>query len=89
MARPPGSSFLGAAATEATATVGSLETDPILVIIDSGSDITLISRKALEALTNPPKLKAGNDVRLIQVTGRSSISGYVNIDLFFIQTMDR
>ncbi|KAJ7077487.1 hypothetical protein C8R44DRAFT_911520, partial [Mycena epipterygia] len=59
------------------------ETDPILVIIDSGSDITLISRKALEALTDPPKVKAGHDLKLIQVTGRSSISGYVNIDLFF------
>ncbi|KAJ7877519.1 hypothetical protein B0H14DRAFT_3435969 [Mycena olivaceomarginata] len=83
MARPPGSAFLGASATEATATVNSMDTDPIKVIIDSGSDITLISRKTLEELTISPKLKAGHEVKLIQVTGKSSISGFVNLDLFF------
>ncbi|KAF7341208.1 TY3B-TY3B protein [Mycena venus] len=84
MARPPGSTFLGARATEATATVGSLTTDPIIIIVDSGSDITLISRKALNSLSNPPKIKQGHQVNLIQVTETSSISGYVNLDLFFV-----
>ncbi|KAF7372967.1 TY3B-TY3B protein [Mycena sanguinolenta] len=83
MARPPGSAFLGAIATEVPATVGGLNTDPVIVIADSGSDITLISRKALQELTNPPKIKAGHDVKLIQVTGKSSISGFVNLDLYF------
>nr|GAT46647.1 predicted protein [Mycena chlorophos] len=83
MARPPGSSFLGSSATETVATVNSLSADPIRVVIDSGSDITLISRKTLEELTDPPKIKAGHDVRLIQVTGKSSISGFVTLDLFF------
>ncbi|KAK7059402.1 hypothetical protein R3P38DRAFT_3522434 [Favolaschia claudopus] len=83
MARPAGSSFLGSLATEATATIGGLETDPVQVIIDSGSDITLISRSTLDSLTHPPKVKSGHDVKLIQVTGRSSISGYVNVDLYF------
>jgi hypothetical protein len=64
-----------------------LTTDPIIIVIDSGSDITLISRKVLNLLSNPPKIKQGHNVNLIQVTGTSSISGYVNLDLFF-QTED-
>ncbi|KAF7306872.1 TY3B-TY3B protein [Mycena indigotica] len=83
MSRPEGSAFLGASATQATATVGGLNIDPLTVIIDSGSDITLISRKAFEALTIRPKVKTGHDIKLIQVTGKSSISGYVILDLFF------
>jgi hypothetical protein len=47
MARPGGSSFLWSKATEAHATVGSLTADPIIIIVDTGSDITLISRKTL------------------------------------------
>jgi hypothetical protein len=83
MARPPGCSFLGARATEATATVGGLDVDPLSVIIDSGSDITLISEKALESLTHMPRTKAGQRINLIQVTGKSVISGYVTLDLYF------
>nr|GAT59874.1 TY3B-TY3B protein [Mycena chlorophos] len=83
MARPPGSSFLGAAATETTATVNGLNKNPIKVIVDSGSDITLISRKALNELTDPLKIKTGHDVNLIQVTGKASLTGFVNLDLFF------
>jgi hypothetical protein len=52
MARPGGSSFLGSKATEAHATVGSLTADPIIIIVDTGSDITLISRKTLAALSS-------------------------------------
>ncbi|KAF7304188.1 Reverse transcriptase domain-containing protein [Mycena indigotica] len=83
MARPPGSSFLGSSATETVTTVNSITTDPIRVIVDPGSDITLISRKALESLTTRLKIKTGHDIRLIQVTGKSSISGFVTLDLYF------
>jgi hypothetical protein len=83
MARPGGSSFLGSKATEAHATVGSLTADPIIIIVDTGSDITLISRKTLAALSHPAKTKQGHNVNLIQVTGNISIDGYVNLDLFF------
>jgi hypothetical protein len=82
MARPPGCSFLGAKATETTATIGGLDTDPISVIVDSGSDITLISQKALENLSNMPRTKAEQRIDLIQVTGKSIISGYITLDLF-------
>ncbi len=53
------------------------------VIVDSGSDITLISQMALQTLTSRPKICMGQKINLIQVTGNSTISGYVNINLFF------
>ncbi|KAI5886078.1 uncharacterized protein SCHCODRAFT_02459321, partial [Schizophyllum commune H4-8] len=45
--------------------------------------ITLISAKALSALLNRPRIKAGQRIKLVQVTGSSVISGYVNLDLYF------
>ena len=83
LARPPGTSFLGAKATKARAHIGSLEEAEEDIIIDSGSDITLISKKCWESLTTAPKLKAGQKINLIQVTGSAKINGYVNIDLYF------
>jgi hypothetical protein len=83
MARPPGCAFLGSNPVEATATVNGLDVDPLITVIDSGSDITLISQKALDGLSRPPKVKAGQNIKLIQVTGKSSISGFVTLDLFY------
>jgi hypothetical protein len=53
-----------------------------MVIVDSGSDITLISQKSLIEMQNPAKLKQGQRINLVQVTGNTSISGYVDIDLY-------
>ncbi len=53
------------------------------VIIDSGSDITHVSEKALSTLNGNYKIKKGQKIELIQVTGTSSISGFVNLDVFF------
>ena len=83
MGRPPGCSFLGAKATQTEASTGSIHGDRIPVIVDSGSDITLISYATLQALVNRPKIKAGQRINLIQVTGNSIISGYVVLDLYF------
>ncbi len=54
------------------------------VIIDSGSDITLISEDALYKLISKPKVRSGQKIKLIQVTGTSSISGFVNLEIYFI-----
>ncbi|KAJ3007678.1 hypothetical protein NUW54_g3453 [Trametes sanguinea] len=83
MARPPGCSFLGARATTIEARLQSQEGEQVPVILDSGSDITLISQRTLSAMTNAPRLRAGQKVRLVQVTGTATISGYVPLDLFF------
>ena len=65
------------------ASIGGLDEEEIKVIIDSGSDITLISENALEALRNKLKVKKGQRIDLIHVTGSTTISGYVTIDLTF------
>ncbi len=83
MSRPPGCSFLGSKATQVNAVIGSQNEKLMKVIIDSGSDITLISETALNTLNGNYKTKKGQKIELIQVTGTSSISGYVNLDVFF------
>ena len=82
-ARPPGCSFLGSQAAQVPATINFLDKNLTKVIIDSGSDITLISQKSLSEMQTPIKLRQGQRVNLVQVTGNASISGYVNIDLYF------
>ncbi|KZP07061.1 hypothetical protein FIBSPDRAFT_902340 [Athelia psychrophila] len=47
MLRPDGCLFLGSRVTEVTATINSTTDNPASAIIDSGSDITLISHKFL------------------------------------------
>ena len=83
MARPPGCSFLGATAAHVPVTVNSPTENLSDIIIDSGSDITLISMKTLNALVEVPKIKKGQKINLVQVTGKASISGYVELDLYF------
>jgi hypothetical protein len=37
----------------------------------------------LGAMENPPKVKTGQKINLIQVTGSSKISGYVTVPIYF------
>jgi len=82
-ARPPGCSFLGSQAAQVPATINSLSENLAKVIVDSGSDITLISQKLLTKMQNLTKLKQGQKINLVQVMGNASISGYADIDLYF------
>ena len=82
-AQPPGCSFLGSQATQVPATINFLDKNLTKVIIDSGSDITLILQKSLSEIQTLIKLRQGQQVNLVQVMGNVSISGYVNIDLYF------
>ena len=83
MARPPGCSFLGATVAHVPVTINSPTENLSDIIIDSGSDITLISMNTLNALVEVPKIKKGQKINLVQVTGKASISGYVELDLYF------
>jgi hypothetical protein len=83
MARPPGCSFLGATAAHVPVSINSPTENHSDIIIDSGSDITLISAKTLESLSGSPKMKKGQKINLVQVTGKASISGYVELELYF------
>ena len=58
-ARPPGCSFLGSQAAQVPATVNFLDKNLTKVIIDSGSEITLISQKSLSEMQTPIKLRQG------------------------------
>ena len=84
LARPPGCSFLGAKATTVSAHVGGVK-DGVLssLIIDSGSDITLISHKLLNSLPKPPRIHSGERINLVQVTGSATLGGYVTLPLEF------
>lgn len=59
LARPPGCSFLGACATETLVSLTDPKDQQVLIIVDSGSDITLISQKALDKMVKPPKIRTG------------------------------
>lgn len=83
LSRPPGCSFLGARATETLACLNDPEDRPVPLIIDSGSDITLISQKTLDQIWKPPKVRTGQRIKLIQVTGNAIITGYVTLDIYF------
>ena len=83
MARHPGTYFLGSHSTTVSAHIGEDELASTLVTINSGSDITLISEKCLSTLSNPPKVRSGQRVNLVQVTGKSSINRYVVTPLIF------
>jgi len=85
---PPGCSFLGSQAAQVPATINSVSENLAKVIVDSGSNITLISQKLLTEIQNPAKLKQGQKINLVQVTGNASISGYIDINLYF-HTPDR
>ncbi len=53
------------------------------VIVDSSSDITLISSTLWNQIQPEPKLRTGHKGNLIQVTGKSTISGFVQLSLSF------
>jgi selenophosphate synthase len=53
------------------------------LVIDSGSDITLISEAYLKKLDSPPKVRTGQRINLVQLTGATAITGYVNLPVFF------
>lgn len=79
-ARPSGCCFLGSRALEVTGLIKGVRTT---MIIDSGSDITLISEKTLKAILPGAKVRKGQRIQLIQVTGKTVIDGYVTLVLDF------
>ena len=85
-ARPPGCTFLGSKATATQVSLVREDNKPVEMVIDSGSDITLISAEYIKTLKSPPKIKTGQRISLIQLTGSATISGYVDIPIFFHTT---
>ena len=81
--RPPGTTFLGAQPSKATVRLNSPTGPTAQVVIDSGSNISLVSTRLLEKLDPSPKLRTGQEIKISQVTGRSATSQYVPLDLYF------
>src|SRR5258706_14135642 len=81
--RPPGCSFIGTSPTTAMVKLGDMDRPSAKIIIDSGSDITLVSPEALLQMPNPPKTHQGKQVKLSQVMAKTTISGYVDLPLIF------
>jgi hypothetical protein len=53
------------------------------MVVDSGSNISLISSRLLESMNPRPKEKSGQSIKINQVTGRSSTDKYVPITTYF------
>ena len=83
MSRPAGCAFLGSSATTTNVWLGEYGKNQATLVADSGSVINLISQKTLSSMGNPPKIKMGQKINLIQVTGTSKISGYATVPIFF------
>ena len=83
MARPPGCAFLGSQATSTTGWIAVYNSNPTKIVIDSGADITLISHLTLMKLHPRPKIKIGQRINLVQVTGASTISGFIIVPIYF------
>ncbi|KAG9082555.1 hypothetical protein FS749_006770 [Ceratobasidium sp. UAMH 11750] len=83
MSRPPGTAFYGAKATIIKGWIQSMDGSKRPLTFDSGSEITLIDEGIINELDPPPRIKTGQKLKLIQVTGNSTISRYVVVPLFF------
>ena len=83
LTQPPGTSFRSARAVQVQAHIGLLDDAVQQVIIDSGSDITLISKACWESLSSPPQLETNHHISLVQVTGLANVNGYIRVNLYF------
>ena len=78
--KPPGTSFLGTNPCMANVKIGEIRTK---AIIDSGSDITLISNKLYNSIKPKLPIHMGKKIGLVQVTSKTSIEKFVKIKLEF------
>ena len=53
------------------------------IVVDTGSDITLISEEAWKNLEPKCKMHTGQKIKIVQVTGKAQIQGFANIPIFF------
>jgi deoxyuridine 5'-triphosphate nucleotidohydrolase len=82
-ARPPGTTFLGVQPSRVSVRLNDLQGHQASMIVDSGSNISLISTKLLERMNPRPKEKSGQSIKINQVTGRSSTNHYAPIKAYF------
>jgi len=81
--QPHGSAFLGVTNCQVPGQLLSMNGFETQIIIDSGSDITLISLDTLSKLSPRPKPKTGEEIELGQISGKLKITNYVDIPIYF------
>jgi hypothetical protein len=82
-ARPKGSAFLGVTNCQVPGHLLSINRLETQIIVDSGSDITLISLNTLSKLSPRPKPKVGEEIEPGQIPGKLKISTYVELPIYF------
>ncbi|QRW17991.1 Retrovirus-related Pol polyprotein from transposon [Rhizoctonia solani] len=83
MSRPPGTAFFGSKATIIKGWLQTSNGPKKRITFDSGSEITLINESILKTLDPSPRVRIGQKLKLIQVTGNSSLSQYISLPIIF------
>ena len=81
--QPPSTIFLGAQPSKATVRLDLPDGPQTQIVINSGSNITLVSTKLLDQLPTLPKPKEGQSIKINRVTRQSSTSQYVTLYIHF------
>jgi hypothetical protein len=66
--------------------LGTLTSSPVHLCLDSGADITLISKDCYNALEHQPKLSKGMKLSLFKLTNQVKILGFINLRIFMPTT---
>ena len=81
--RPPGTTFLGSQPSQTKIRLNTPDGPEAPIVIDSGSNISLVSSKLLETMDPPLRVREGQNIQINQVTGRSSTNRFVPMKLHF------
>ncbi|KAJ7236964.1 hypothetical protein C8J57DRAFT_1247465 [Mycena rebaudengoi] len=80
---PAGRSAMGTSVLSMKGWVGAVQGEAIDLRLDTCADITLISEDFYKALPNPPPIKSGIAMKLVQLTQEESgIQGFVSVPIF-------
>lgn len=82
-ARPAGSSYLGTKSVGVLVHLCKPNGTLTRLIADSGSQITLISEELYSQIDSKPKKIQGCKINLVQVTGSTTIQGYIKLPIYF------
>ena len=83
MSQPPGTAFYGCKAMIIKGWLQSATGPKCCITFDTGSEITLVNEDLLKELSPPPRIRIGQKLKLVQVTGDSTISRYVTLPIIF------
>jgi hypothetical protein len=82
-ATPAGKSALGITVLSIhNGCLGTLSSSHVQLRLDSGADITLISRDCYKALEHWSKLQKGMKLSLFELTKQAKILGFINLQIF-------